>query len=748
MALTLDSPIRAVDPRIANRRTGFREKGPPAAVVLERSLGIATVRHLLHHYPRRYIDRSQVTSIRGLKLGQHATVIARVTRVAKRLTRRRQTMVTVTVYDGTGYLDLAFFNQPWAANLYKEGHELAVSGVVTRYRGRLQLANQEVELLRGEEADLVHTGRITPVHRATEGVTTRTIRELVFRALEELPPIADPVPGAIVEAESLIPFDRAIRKIHFPGSQEELAAAEERLKFDELFTLELGVAFRKHRVEAAEKGVAHRPVGPLVEQLSATLPFEPTEAQRRAMEEVGEAMARPRPMNLLLQGDVGSGKTLVALHAALVAVQSGHQAAIMAPTEVLAAQHFRSMAALLGPFGAVPYLELAGSQPRSGDVQPSLLTPEPEREVPEPERDVPVIDREARVAYALLTASVTGKDRARILRGVASGDVDIVVGTHALVQEGVAFRDLSLAVIDEQHRFGVHQRMALKGKGGSPDVLIMTATPIPRTLALTYYGDLDVVVLDEMPEGRRPVETRIARTDGERSAAYELVRREVEAGRQAFVVCAAIDETNRAEVKAAEAEAERLRTAVFPDLSVVVLHGRMRPAEKERVMDGFRAGEHHLLISTTVIEVGVDVPNATVMLVENAERFGLAQLHQLRGRIGRGEHASYCVLFDGSKDENLEARERLDAMVRTTDGFELADEDLRLRGEGTLFDIRQSGMPDLKLARLAEDVELVRRARARAFALIDEDPTLERHPLLTGELRSRFERSIDWLFHS
>jgi ATP-dependent DNA helicase RecG len=406
----------------------------------------------------------------------------------------------------------------------------------------------------------------------------------------------------------------------------------------------------------------------------------------------------------------------------------------MAPTEVLAGQHFRSMAALLGPFGAVPYLELVGSKPATDDAQASLLAREPEAK--------------PGVTYALLTASVTGKDRAGILKGIASGDVDIVVGTHALVQEGVAFRDLSLAVIDEQHRFGVHQRMALKGKGGSPDVLIMTATPIPRTLALTYYGDLDVVVLDEMPEGRQPIETRIARTDAERRSAYDLVRREVEAGRQAFVVCAAIDETNKAEVKAAEAEAGRLATKVFPDLSVAVLHGRMRPAEKERVMDGFRAGKHHLLISTTVIEVGVDVPNATVMLVENAERFGLAQLHQLRGRIGRGSWPSSCVLFDESREENLEARGRLEAMVRTTDGFELADEDLRLRGEGTLFDVRQSGMPDLKLARLAEDVELVKRARACAFALIDEDPSLERHPGLLGELRTRFERSIEWLFHS
>jgi ATP-dependent DNA helicase RecG len=732
VTLTLSSPITAIDRALATRRAGFRDKGPPAADVLAEALDIRTVRDLLHHYPRRYIDRSQVARIRELRVGQDATVIARVKKVLKRQTRRRQSMVTITLYEGSGYLDLTFFNQPWAATLYKEGQELAVSGTATTYRGRLQMANFEVEILRGVEADMVHTGRITPVHRATEGVTTRTIRELVFRALEGLPSIADPLPEDIVAAESLLSFDPAIRAIHFPESQEDLASARERLKFDELFTLELGVAFRKHRMEAGQKGVAHVAGGLLVDRLMASLPFEPTEGQRRAMRQIGEAMARPQPMNVLLQGDVGSGKTLVALHAALVAIQSGHQAAIMAPTEVLAGQHFRSMGELLGPFGAIPYLDLASG---SSGGQASLL-----------DADVP--PDEGGVTYALLSAAVTGKDRARILEAVARGDADLIVGTHALVQEGVSFRDLSLAVIDEQHRFGVHQRMALKGKGRSPDVLIMTATPIPRTLALTYYGDLDVVVLDETPSGRQPVETRIARTAAERQGAYELVRREVQAGRQAFVVCAAIDEANRAEVRAAEREAERLATEVFPDLSVEVLHGRLRPAEKERVMEEFRAGKHHLLISTTVVEVGVDVPNATVMLVENAERFGLAQLHQLRGRIGRGEHRSCCVLFDESKAENVEARARLDAMVRTTDGFELADEDLRLRGEGTLFDVRQSGLPDLKLVRLADDLELVKRARARAFSVIKDDPDLKRRPGLLAELRSRFERSIDWLFHS
>jgi ATP-dependent DNA helicase RecG len=740
MTLTLDSPIRAIDARLATRRMGGARKGPPAADVLADGLEIRTVRELLTHYPRRYIDRSLVSKIGELRVGQLATVIARVRSAGTRPAARNRNLLVTTVqlYDGTGYLNLTFFTRRWAPK-YAEGEELAAWGVVQRYRGGLQLANQEVEVLRGDEAERVHTAPITPIHPSAEGISTRTIRELVHRALERLPRLPDPLPVELVEAESLPSYDWAIRRIHFPGSEEELGRARERLKFDELFTLELGVAYRKRRVEAAEEGVSHAPDGALLEPLESSLPFEPTGAQRRAMREVDEAMARPRPMNLLLQGDVGAGKTLVAVHAALVAIGSGHQAAIMAPTEVLAAQHFRSMTALLAPIGAVPFLE-TGDGAGQADPQLSLLEPA------HPPAGGPVAGR--RMAYALLTAAVTGKDRRRILDGIANGEVDLVVGTHALVQEGVSFHDLSLAVIDEQHRFGVHQRMALKGKGGAPDVLIMTATPIPRTLALTYYGDLDVVVLDEMPRGRQPVQTRIARTAAERRHAYELVRREVEAGRQAFVVCAAIDESNAKEVRAAEAEADRLAAEVFPNLSVQLLHGRMRPAEKQRVMGAFRGGEHHLLISTTVIEVGVDVPNATVMLVENAERFGLAQLHQLRGRIGRGEHASTCVLFDESRGDNPEARARLEAMVRTTDGFELADEDLRLRGEGTLFDVRQSGMPDLKLARLAEDLELVKRARARAFALIDDDPRLEHHPELVAELRSRFERSIDWLFHS
>ncbi len=742
--LTLDSPVLDIDPVLAKRRSGYRTKGSPASEVLADSgFEIRTVGDLVHHYPRRYIDRSRVETIRDAKIGAQVTVIAHVRAVRKRPTRnRRTTLVTVTIGDGTGFLDLTFFNQPWTAGLYREGTELAVSGVATLYRGRLQLAKQEVEILRGDESDLVHTGRITPVHPATDGITTRTIRELLHRAFERLGPIDDPLPEEVVEAEGLGSYDRSLRDIHFPADEVALATARERLKFDELFTLELGVAFRKHRVEAESAGVAHDLDGPLTQRLLSTIPFEPTDAQRRAMRDVGEAMARPRPMNVLLQGDVGSGKTLVAVYAALVAVGSGHQAAIMAPTEVLAGQHLRSVRELLAGIGGVSYLELSASRSAAAPAgQGSLL---------DGIDDAPSWDGDAEppVTFALLSAAVTGKERQRIVDAVADGSVDLVVGTHALVQEAVTFADLSLAVVDEQHRFGLHQRTALTRKGGEADVLIMTATPIPRTLALTYYGDLDVVVLDELPKGRRPIATRAVRTAAQRATAYDLVREEARAGRQAFVVCAAIDEGNRTQVKAAEAEADRLATEVFPDLSMELLHGRMRPKDKEEIMERFRSGRADLLISTTVIEVGVDVPNATVMLVENAERFGLAQLHQLRGRIGRGEHPGTCILFDESDEANEEARARVDAMVSTTDGFDLADEDLRLRGEGTLFDTKQSGMPDLRLARLAEDMPLVARARKRAFATIDSDPALERHIELLDELRHRFERSIDWLFRS
>ncbi|HEX6263553.1 MAG TPA: ATP-dependent DNA helicase RecG [Actinomycetota bacterium] len=692
-----------------------------------RKLGIATVGDLLHHYPRRYIDRSNVASIGDLHVNDDATFIGTVRRVRRAFARNRRQMVTVTVFDPSGSIDLFWFNQSWPAQRFREGMEVAVSGKVGAFRGRLRVTNPAVEILKGGGDETVHVGRIVPVHPAGEGVTTGVIRRLVHDALERVDEVPDPMPADVLARHGLPSLADALRDIHFPETDAAKDRAIERLKLDELFFLELGVAFRKRRVEREAEGIPHDLSGDLAERFVGALPFEITDAQRRTMDEVAKDLAEPRPMHRLLQGDVGSGKTVVALYAALIAIQSGRQAAVMAPTEVLAQQHYRNIRALLAGIGARSVTE------GPLDPQVDLFDPEP---------------GEHNLTYALLTGAVTGAERREVLEGLADGSVQLVVGTHALVQEGVGMRDLSLAVVDEQHRFGLHQRIALKEKGAQPDVLIMTATPIPRTLALTYYGDLDVSVLDEMPPGRRPVKTRVVRTPQQRRKAYELVRSEVEKGRQAFVVCAAIDEGNRLEVKAAEREAERLQTEVFPDLRITLLHGRMRPREKDERMEAFRSGSSDLLIATTVIEVGVDVPNATVMLIENAERFGLAQLHQLRGRIGRAEHESYCILFDESEPDNDDAKARLQAMARTTDGFELADEDLRLRGEGTLFDIRQSGMPDLKLAQLAQDTDLVRVARRDAFGLIEADPDLSEHPEQRAELERRFAERIDWLFHS
>jgi ATP-dependent DNA helicase RecG len=427
-------------------------------------------------------------------------------------------------------------------------------------------------------------------------------------------------------------------------------------------------------------------------------------------------------MHRLLQGEVGAGKTVVALYAALVAVQGGYQAAIMAPTEVLAGQHFLTISRLLQPLGG-------GNDGRTGQLD---LFGGPE--------------------VVLLTGSVGAARRRKALERIAEGRAAIAVGTHALIQEGVAFANLGLAVVDEQHRFGVRQRIELRSKGrgeATPDVLIMTATPIPRTLALTLYGDLDVSVLDELPKGRQPVETRVI-DEGERDAAYDLVRREVASGRQAYVITPLVDESDKLEVRSAMAEAERLAKEVFPDLRVGMLHGRMRPGDKDRVMEGFRGGEIDVLISTTVVEVGVDVPNATVMLIEDADRFGLSQLHQLRGRIGRGQHASTCLLFTSILDdeERSRARERLDALAATSDGFELAAKDLEIRGSGTILGERQAGFSDLRLTNLVRDVDLLHRAREEAFRLVEEDPDLAAHRLVRLEMEGRFADRLEWLFHS
>ncbi len=666
------------------------------------ALGLNTLGDLLDHLPRHYIDRRDMRSIADLRMGQEATVIATVRKTKVDRIRGNRTRTIVTISDGTGYIDCTWWNQDWRARTLTEGTEAAFSGKIKNFRGKLQMDSPAYDLLRSSEESL-HTGRIVPIYPATERLSATQLRRLQHTAFERLGRLPDPIPAQIRVDRNLLNKDVATRLVHFPDDLEQITDARRRLVFEELFVLQVGLALRKRHIEEDLRGITHNADGDLTTRFIESLPFRPTKAQQRAMREIADDMARSRPMHRLLQGDVGSGKTLVAVYAAMVAAQSGTQAAIMAPTEVLAEQHARRIREFCEPVG---------------------------------------------INVELLTNAVPQARRRDILMRLSTGDLPLICGTHALISQDVAFDRLGLAVVDEQHRFGLGQRMLLREKGEDPDVLIMTATPIPRTLALTLYGDLDVSVLDELPAGRKPIKTMVVGDDASaRARAYDIVRDEVRQGRRAFVVCALVDESDSLQARAAVAEAERLRTVVFPDLEVGLLHGQMRNADKDGVMDAFRRGDISVLIATTVVEVGVDVPDATVMLIENAERFGLSQLHQLRGRIGRGEHGGICILFSDSKTED--ARARLEAIASSNDGFVLAEEDLRIRGEGTIFGTRQAGLTDLKVARLVEDFPIVVESREVAFDLVASDPKLARaeHALLRGEVARRFGETLDWLFH-
>ncbi|HEX5630576.1 MAG TPA: ATP-dependent DNA helicase RecG [Acidimicrobiia bacterium] len=662
--------------------------------------GIDTVADLLLHVPRRYVDRSRTVPLAELPLGEEVTVIGTVEKVAVRRPKRNLVIVEATVNDGHGVITVVWFNQAFRERQLTPGVEVALSGKVERYRGRLQMQSPDADVLDRAGESLI-TGRVVPVHSTAGGVGPGHLRRAIHTALLTVRPMPDPLPPDMVERLGLVERDSAIGDIHFPAEMPLVEPARRRLVFDELFRLEVALAVRKHRQVAAAEGIAHGADAGLVEAFIASLPFPLTGAQQRAIAEIRTDMRSPHPMHRLLQGEVGSGKTVVAMAALLTAVQGGYQGAVMAPTEVLAEQHHLG----LEPLGA-----LVG------------------------------------VRMALLTGS--SSDRDAVLAAVADGTVDVVVGTHALIQEGVRFARLGVAVVDEQHRFGVHQRVQLKAKaeGPEPDLLIMTATPIPRTLAMTLYGDLDVTVLDEMPRGRIPVRTKVVApaSPGERQA-YDLIRTEVAAGRQAFVVCPLVEDSEKLQAASATAEYERLQ-GVFPGLRLGLLHGQMRSADKETVMSGMRAGTIDVLVATTVIEVGIDIPNATVMLIEDADRFGLSQLHQLRGRVGRSGYQSHCILVAAPTTPEGEAR--LEAMASTTDGFRLAEEDLRIRGQGTVFGARQAGMADLRIADILRDVEILIEARREAFALVAADPDLRGHRELAEETSALLGGSEDWLFIS
>ena len=665
-----------------------------------KEVGVTSVLDLLTTYPRRFVDRTDEARISDLVAGRESLVLVTVRSVTKRAMRNRRTMVEARVGDGSGGLHVVFFNQPWREKQLREGLQVALFGKAEVYRGGLQMTNPIVDLI-GDR-----TGKIVPIYPQSEKVQLNTweIAGWVENALERCAArgFADPVPLEIRRRLGLIDRGRAMHQIHLPETMGEKEQARHRLAFDELLRVQMVLVMRKRAVERERRGIRHDMSGELVRRFHTALPYPLTGAQQRTIAEIEADLAGPHPMHRLLQGDVGSGKTVVAVSALLCAVQGRHQGALMAPTEVLAEQHSAGVRQLLD----------------------GLRVP-----------DVNNLFGERQVRVALLTNRVTGQDRREVMAGLADGSIDIVIGTHALIQEAVAFHSLGVVVVDEQHRFGVEQRAALRTKGSHdavPDVLVMTATPIPRTAAMTVYGDLDVSVLDEMPPGRTPIKTYWANGPLMELAAWGDVRDAVAAGRQAYVVCPLIDESEKLEVASAQETLERLVHQDLKGLRIGLLHGRLPSAEKEEVMNSFRSGDLQVLVATTVIEVGVDVPNATVMVILDADRFGIAQLHQLRGRVGRGEHASVCWLVTGG----VEAKSpRVEALVGSTDGFELAEVDLDLRGEGTLMNTMQKGRNDLKLASIRRDRELVGLARQAAFDIVDADPMLENHQVLLNELR-------------
>jgi ATP-dependent DNA helicase RecG len=677
-------------------------------------MGIVTLLDLVTHYPRRYLDRTSQRPIAELAEGDEATVVAFVRRVNRIPSRRgARPVVVVDVSDDRSYLSLSFFNQPWRAQSLQEGMEVAVSGKVTTFRGRRQMSNPSVDIVDGE-----WKGRVIPVYPQSEkaGISSMEIAACVHEALQWAGALEDPVPEFALQPHGFAPRHWSMWQVHQPESVAAKNEARRRLGFDELLRLQLVLVMRKAAVERSAAGISHQTGSALVAHFRASLPFPLTGAQERAIAEIEADLAKHVPMHRLLQGDVGAGKTLVALWALLTAVAGGYQGALMAPTEVLAEQHHMSLTAMLA----------------------DLLVP-----------DASSLWGNRGVRTALLTNRTTGAERARLLAGLAAGEIDLVVGTHALLTETVRFSQLGMVVIDEQHRFGVEQRSALRDKsnGAVPDVLVMTATPIPRTAAMTVYGDLDTTVLDELPPGRTPVKTVWARRPLDVEAAWSTVCAEVAAGHQAYVVCPLVDESERVQAASASEELTRLRAGPLAGLTLGLLHGQLPAAEKEAVMVEFRAGRTQVLVATTVIEVGIDVPNATVMVIEDADRFGIAQLHQLRGRVGRGAARSWCFLL--GETTTPEGAERLAALERTNDGFELAEVDLDLRGEGTILGTRQKGVNDLKLASLRRHRKYVALAREVAFEIVGQSTDLSRYPSLARELRAMVDdEDREYLFKS
>ena len=684
---TLDDPVQ----RLAGVSESF-------AATLGKGLGIFTAGDLLKHYPRRYEDRTHFKPICDIRHGEAVTISGKVVSVENIPTRTRVTLTKVAIDDRSGIAFLVFFNQWYLKKQFEKlrGKTIVAYGKASRSgRGGLDMTDVEWEAPE-DDADALSSGRIVPVYPLTEGALQARVRRAVWTVLQEYGDLAEEtLPPEMRARRDLVPLIEAFRNIHFPETEEALQAAQRRFVFDEFFGLQLVLAVRKRQADKIVGTVFAETSAPIAE-LTSALPYPLTGAQARVITEVAADMASAKSMNRLVQGDVGAGKTVIAMAALLIAVRNGHQAAMMAPTEILAEQHYLGIRRIMEAMG---------------------------------------------VKVTLLSGSLPAKEKRAALASVASGETQIAIGTHALIQEYVAFHRLGLAVVDEQHRFGVMQRAALKQKGFSPDILVMTATPIPRTLTLTVYGDLDVSIIDQLPPGRKPIKTHWKRGH-ERQAVYETLRKLLQEGRQAYVICSLIEENEKLQARAATELASHLQLQVFTDYKIGLLHGQMKSSEKEETMTRFRDKDLHLLVATTVIEVGVDVPNASVIVIEDAERFGMAQLHQLRGRVGRGTTQSYCLLIGDPKTDD--GASRLATMAQTTDGFLIAEEDLKLRGPGDFYGTRQSGLQPLPFIDVLRDVPVLKEAREEAFALLESDPKLARpeHAALKAVVRSKYKNVL------
>lgn len=670
--------------------------GPKRAELLGR-LNLKTVEDLLYYFPRRYEDRNKFQPISKVKVGEYQTIRGEVLTMGIYRSAKALTIFQLAIGDDTGVIYATWFNQPYMKRYFRIGDKIILYGKVEKYKV-LRIITPEYEIIKDDDDETIHTGRIVPIYPSTEGLSQRAIRNIMKNVLDEyLDCVEEHIAVDIRARNKLLNLKSALGNMHFPENENLKGMAYERIVFDEFFILQLALALRRLRAKDLKRGIAHKIEGESSELFKALLPFKLTEAQEKAIEDIETDMASPKPMNRLLEGDVGSGKTIVAAYALVLTVQNGYQGALMVPTEILAEQHFLNLNRFLGPLGT---------------------------------------------NVILLTNGLPPDMRQKAYKMVEDGSANIVVGTHALIQEELKFKNLGLVVIDEQHKFGVDQRARLKEKGLNPDIMFMTATPIPRTLAMTLYGDLDLSILYEMPEGRVPPRAYWVGEE-RRQGIYKFIAQEVTAGRQAYIVYPVIKKGKAEDLKAATEMFAKFKNEIFSQFNVGLIHGRLKGEGKEKVMNDFRLGKIQILVSTTVIEVGIDNPNVSVMLIENPERFGLSQLHQLRGRIGRSGQKSYCILLSDTESE--QAKKRLKALMGTTSGFRIAEEDLEIRGPGEFFGTKQHGLPELRYANLVSNVRQLEAARREAFKLVQKDPTLSdpRHSLLRQILKHKFADKLD-----